>query len=57
MRLYNARKAKISEMERLTDIGCFTIDSVDHGGWTIQKNLDQAPLPPGFRYSRGKTFI
>jgi hypothetical protein len=36
--------AKISELERDRDFRVAAIDSGGHGGWTIQKILDSAPL-------------
>jgi hypothetical protein len=47
-----AGNAEISELERDRDFRFAAVDSVCHGGWTIQEILDQAPS--GFRYYRGQ---
>jgi hypothetical protein len=39
-----AGNAEISELARDRDFRFAAVDSVGHGGWTIQKILDQAPL-------------
>jgi hypothetical protein len=39
--------ADISELERDRDFRFAAVDSVGHGGWTIQKTLNQAPLGLG----------
>jgi hypothetical protein len=39
-----AGNAEISGLGRDRDFRFFAIDSVDDGGWNIQKMLDQAPL-------------
>jgi hypothetical protein len=47
--------AEISELERLRDFRSFSIDSVDHGRWTIQKNWTRPPS--GSRYCRGQKLL